>query len=88
MLGAGNPEGPLKCLLFDAFHNEFRGVVCLVEVIDGVLRRGTRITAASSGDQWEVAELGVMAPEAIQMDALYTGQALAWAQHTCCGTFC
>lgn len=37
---AGKPDGPLKVLLFDSSYDRFRGVVCLVTVVDGVLRRG------------------------------------------------
>lgn len=44
-------------LLFDAFHDVFRGVVCLVEVVDGTLRAGDRVTAASSGETYDVAEV-------------------------------
>jgi translation elongation factor EF-4 len=36
-------------LLFDAYHDEYRGVVCLVEVLDGRVQKGDRITAASTG---------------------------------------
>ncbi len=36
----GNTAGPLRVLLFDAFHDEYRGVICLVEIVDGHLRKG------------------------------------------------
>ena len=55
--GRGDPAGDPRVLLFDAFHDVFRGVVCLVEVVDGALRAGDRVTAASSGETYDVAEV-------------------------------
>ena len=57
LLGRGDPAGDPRVLLFDAFHDVFRGVVCLVEVVDGTLRVGDRVTAASSGETYDVAEV-------------------------------
>ena len=56
-MGRGDPAGDPRVLLFDAFHDVFRGVVCLVEVVDGTLRVGDRVTAASSGETYDVAEV-------------------------------
>ena len=56
-LSRGDPAGDPRVLLFDAFHDVFRGVVCLVEVVDGALRAGDRVTAASSGETYDVAEV-------------------------------
>ena len=44
-------------LLFDAYHDEYRGVVCLVEVVDGRVERGDRVTALSTGEGYEVQEV-------------------------------
>lgn len=48
-----DPDAPLKLLLFDAYHDEFRGVVCLVEVLGGALRKGQRLTATSTGESYD-----------------------------------
>lgn len=53
---------PLRCLLFDSWYDQFRGVVCLVQVIEGVLRPGDTIVAAHSGDKFSVQEVGLLAP--------------------------
>jgi translation elongation factor EF-4 len=53
----GSPSQPLRLLLFDAFHDEYRGVVCLVTVVDGCLRAGDRLAAASSGQEYEALEV-------------------------------
>ncbi len=54
---SGDPAGDLRLLLFDAYHDAFRGVVCLVEVMDGALRAGDRLTAASTGDTYDASEV-------------------------------
>ena len=53
----GNADAPLRLLLFDAYHDDYRGVVCLVEVVDGALCKGDRIVAASSGEAYEALEV-------------------------------
>ncbi|KAL4425285.1 hypothetical protein ABPG75_009301 [Micractinium tetrahymenae] len=70
----GSPDGDLRMLLFDAYHDEYRGVVCLVEVLDGRVQKGDRITAASSGTNYEVGEVGLLAPEPYPTGELLTGQ--------------
>jgi translation elongation factor EF-4 len=44
-------------LLFDAFHDEYRGVICMVEIIDGHLRKGDRVVASSTGDTYDILEV-------------------------------
>lgn len=51
-----------------------RGVVCLVAVIDGRLRRGDRLASAATGDEWDVNEVGLLAPEPLSTGQLLTGQ--------------
>lgn len=71
---AGSPEGPLKLLLFDAHHDQYRGVVCLVEVIEGSVKEGDQVVAMASGDKYEVMEVGILAPEPHVTHSLLTGQ--------------
>lgn len=70
----GNESGPFKGLLFDSWYDEYRGVICLVEVIDGCLRKGDRIESGNTGETYEVLDIGLMHPEPMIMNALYTGQ--------------
>ena len=56
-----------------------RGVVCLVAVVDGAVRRGDRLRSAATGDDWEVGELGMLTPEPHPTGELRTGQ-VRWAQ--------
>ncbi|PRP88361.1 hypothetical protein PROFUN_03275 [Planoprotostelium fungivorum] len=70
----GNPAGPLKVLLFDSSFDRFRGVVCLVKVMDGVLKRGHKIASAYTKQVYEVQDVGILYPTQLNTGALYTGQ--------------
>ncbi|GFR41154.1 hypothetical protein Agub_g1818, partial [Astrephomene gubernaculifera] len=70
----GNPSAPLRLLLFDAFHDEYRGVVLLVEVVDGAVSVGEKVAMASTGSSYEVLEVGLQAPERHPTGRLLTGQ--------------
>jgi elongation factor 4 len=70
----GTEEQPLKALLFDSWFDEYRGVICLIEVIDGSLKKGDMVMAAHTGRQYEVLDIGLMYPEPYSTGALYTGQ--------------
>ena len=56
----GNENNPLKCLLFDSWYDEYRGVICLIEVIDGSISKGDKIISAHSGLEYEVLDIGLM----------------------------
>ncbi len=66
--------GPLKALLFDSWFDEYRGVICLIALHDGQLRKGDQVTLAQANVTYEVLELGLMYPEPTPCDALYAGQ--------------
>lgn len=59
----GDPGKPLRALLFDAYHDEYRGVICLLEIVDGGLRRGDRVTAAASQDSYDILEVLLLPPK-------------------------
>jgi translation factor GUF1, mitochondrial len=69
-----NQQGLLKALLFDSWFDAYKGVICLIALKDGVLKKGDLITLAQSGRSYEVLELGLMLPNETPMDALYAGQ--------------
>jgi translation elongation factor EF-4 len=58
----GDPGKPLRALLFDAYHDEYRGVICLLEIVDGALQKGDRVTAASTEESYDILEVGCMRP--------------------------
>ncbi len=70
----GNESNPLKCLLFDSWYDEYRGVICLIEVIDGSIAKGDKIVSAHSGLEYEVLDIGLMYPEPTVTGNLFTGQ--------------
>lgn len=71
---AGDPKQPLKALLFDSWYDDYKGVVCLVALKDGVLRKGDMVTLAQTGISYELLELGLMYPNETPCNALYAGQ--------------
>lgn len=68
------PEKPLKALLFDSWYDDYRGVVTLVAVRDGMIQKGDRVELAQTNNTYEVLEIGIMYPNETQTDALYAGQ--------------
>ncbi len=70
----GDPEGPLKVLIFDSWYDSYRGVVMLVRVFEGTLRPRQKIKFMSNGREYEVAELGVFAPKARPKPELMAGE--------------
>uniref|UniRef100_A0A7S3UD83 Translation factor GUF1 homolog, mitochondrial n=1 Tax=Picocystis salinarum TaxID=88271 RepID=A0A7S3UD83_9CHLO len=71
---SGHPESPLRLLLFDSYYDEYRGVVCLVQVVDGVLQKGDKIVSLNADDRYEALEVGIFTPEPVKSTNLYTGQ--------------
>ncbi len=68
------PSDPLKALLFDSWFDDYRGVVCLVALYAGSLKKGDDIIFAQTGLKYEILEIGVMYPNPVATDALYSGQ--------------
>ncbi len=70
----GDPEKPLKCLIFDSFYDNYRGVVVFFRVLDGKVRKGSRIRLMSTGAEYDVVEVGYFgAGQLIPCDGLDTG---------------
>jgi GTP-binding protein LepA len=71
---AGDPEAPLKALVFDSWYDSYRGVVMLVRVLEGTLQLKQRILLMANGKQFEVQELGVHAPFSRPVPQLMAGE--------------
>jgi len=68
------PDEPLKALLFDSWFDEYRGVICLIYLQAGMLKKGDHIKLAQTGKTYEILELGLMYPNETPQSALYAGQ--------------
>src|SRR3982075_2300833 len=71
---AGDPDAPLKALIFDSWYDPYRGVVIVVRVIDGVLRPGMKIRLMAEGQDYESLQVGIFTPKAIEIDELGVGE--------------
>jgi GTP-binding protein LepA len=56
----GDPDAPLRALIFDSFYDKYQGAVPSIRVVDGVVRAGTMITFGASDSVYEVDEVGFM----------------------------
>jgi GTP-binding protein LepA len=70
----GDPEKPLKALIFDAVYDDYRGVVVYVRVRDGVLRKGDRMAMMATGREHEVLEVGIVRMGLQKQEKLGTGE--------------
>ncbi|MHC4848456.1 MAG: translation elongation factor 4 [Planctomycetota bacterium] len=69
----GDPEAPVRALVYDAVYDDYRGVVVYVRVIDGELHKGMRIQFLSNKQEYDVTEVGVFSPGMRAVDSLETG---------------
>ncbi len=70
----GSEFEPLRALVFDAKYDAYRGVIVYVRVFSGVVRVGDKIRLMSTGNEYEVQEVGVFSPEMKPEEFLYTGE--------------
>ncbi len=70
----GDPEAPLKALLVDSWYDPYLGVVVLVRIFDGTLKKGQKIRLMSSGAEYTVDRVGVFTPKKETVDSLGPGE--------------
>ncbi|MCR4667675.1 MAG: translation elongation factor 4 [Desulfovibrio sp.] len=70
----GNPNAPLKALIFDSWYDSYQGVITLFRVFDGSIRRGDTVRLMNTGREYEVLRLGVFSPDARDVDVLTCGE--------------
>jgi len=71
----GDPDAPLKALIFDSWYDPYRGVVILTRVIDGVMKPGMKIRLMQTGQDHQIEQLGVFSPKPVPVDELGVGEA-------------
>lgn len=67
-------DAAARVLIVDSWYDAFRGVVCLVQVMDGTLRVGDAVQSGASGDRFTVQEVGLMTPAAVPVARLASGK--------------
>ncbi|WP_374089019.1 translation elongation factor 4 [Methylomicrobium lacus] len=70
----GNAEGPLQALIIDSWFDSYLGVVSLVRIVHGSIRRKQKITIMSTGKSFLVEKVGVFTPKRLEKDMLDTGE--------------
>ncbi len=70
----GDPDAPLQALVFDSWFDPYRGVIVLVRVMQGTMRKGQRIRFMSNSKAFEVESMGVLMPKAVEIGELIAGE--------------
>ena len=71
---SGGPEAALKALLVDSWYDPYLGVVILMRVLDGTVRKGMRVRMVGTGAVREIDRVGIMTPKAVLVDELGPGE--------------
>ncbi len=71
---SGDPDAPLRALVFDSYYDPYRGVVCYVRVVDGRLSSGDRLRFMATGETHDATEVGVLTPAAEPVAVLGPGE--------------
>nr|PZN33241.1 MAG: elongation factor 4 [Actinomycetota bacterium] len=71
---AGDPDAPLRALVFDSYFDAFRGVVCYVRVVDGRLTSGDSIRFMATGETHDANEIGYLTPKAVPVAEIGPGE--------------
>ncbi len=70
----GSTDEPLKALIFDSWFDPYRGVIVMVRLLDGELKRGMKIRLMALGRDYQVEDLGVLTPKPRPIDRLGAGE--------------
>ena len=70
----GDPQAPLKALIFDSWYDAYRGVVIVVRVLEGTIRTGTKVRLMNAAQDYEVEQLGVFTPKPVVIGSLGPGE--------------
>ncbi|WPZ28934.1 translation elongation factor 4 [Sulfitobacter sp. OXR-159] len=70
----GDPDAPLKAMLVDSKYDQYLGVICIVRIIDGTLKKGDRIRMMKTGGTYDVDDVGVYRPKMTGVESLGPGE--------------
>ena len=71
---SGDEEAPLKALIFDCYYDNYKGALSYVRIKEGTVRAGDRIRSMATGNEFEVTEVGVFAPQLKPVNELTAGE--------------
>jgi GTP-binding protein LepA len=71
---ADTVDQPLRALIFDSYYDSYRGVIVYFRVMDGTIRRKDKVRLMVSGKEYEIDELGILAPTQIEVNELHAGE--------------
>ena len=69
----GDDDAPLQALIFDSYYDNYKGAVCLVRIMNGQVKTGSKIKMLQTGKEFEVVEVGVFKPKIERTDILTSG---------------
>ncbi len=70
----GDPQAPLRALIFDSTYDDYRGVIVFMRVFDGTLEAGDDVLMMGASARYEAGEVGVFTPEMMPVEKLHAGQ--------------
>lgn len=70
----GDPAAPLRALLFDSWYDQYQGVIILVRIFDGTLKKGDDILLMATNSTFEALKVGVFAPQMVEAKELTAGE--------------
>ncbi len=70
----GNPDAPTQALIIDSWFDKYLGVVSLVRIREGSLKKGDKVKIMSTGQEWNVDSIGIFTPKRKELNGLQTGE--------------
>ena len=70
----GNNDAPLRALLIDSWYDTYLGVMVLVRIVDGVIKKGAKIKLLLSGSEYQIDKVGVFTPKTVEVEKLEAGE--------------
>ena len=70
----GDPQKPLRALVFDSYYDSYKGVIAYVRIVDGTLHEGERIAMMATGSTTEILETGYFHPRLVSSETLSAGE--------------
>lgn len=71
---SGRREAPLRALIFDSLYDQYRGVICFIRVVDGMVRKGQKVRFFSTGVTYDVEEVGTLVLDRLATPELQAGE--------------